>query len=150
MKHVSCHCAIRQLETRLSTQVLNTNIHTTILQAGRSRIRFPMRSSPPLTKMSTRNLPEDKGRPARRVDLTAICEPTVQKIWGPRRLTTLWTSTACYRDNFTYHERIDTVTSYSHLSLDSIFSYLNHPIPTFKIRFNITLPFKLMSPKLSL
>jgi hypothetical protein len=29
-----------------------------------------------LTKMSTRNLPGDKGRPARKADkLTAICEP---------------------------------------------------------------------------
>jgi hypothetical protein len=32
----------------------------------------------PLTEMSTRNLPGDKGRPARKADnLTAICEPTV-------------------------------------------------------------------------
>jgi hypothetical protein len=34
--------------------------------------------------------------------LTAICEPIVQKIWEPRRLTTLWASTACYRDGFTF------------------------------------------------
>jgi hypothetical protein len=32
----------------------------------------------PLTEMSTRNLPEGKGRPARKADnLTAICEPIV-------------------------------------------------------------------------
>jgi hypothetical protein len=32
----------------------------------------------PLTEMSTRNLSEGKGRPARGADnLTAICEPTV-------------------------------------------------------------------------
>jgi hypothetical protein len=66
----------------------------TMLQAGRSRVRFPMRSlrffiwphssSPttapgstqPLTKMSTRNLPGDKGRPVRMAEnLTAIFEP---------------------------------------------------------------------------
>jgi hypothetical protein len=32
----------------------------------------------PLTEMSTRNLPEGKGRPARKADnLTSICEPSV-------------------------------------------------------------------------
>jgi hypothetical protein len=35
-----------------------------------------LRSTQPLTEMSTRNLPRDKGRPARKDDnLTAICEP---------------------------------------------------------------------------
>jgi hypothetical protein len=35
-------------------------------------------STQPLTEMSTRNLPEDKGRPASKADnLTAICEPIV-------------------------------------------------------------------------
>jgi hypothetical protein len=34
-------------------------------------------STQPLTEMSTRNLPGGKGRPARGVDLTAICEPIV-------------------------------------------------------------------------
>jgi hypothetical protein len=35
-------------------------------------------STQPLTEMSTRNLSEGKGRPARKADnLTAICEPTV-------------------------------------------------------------------------
>jgi hypothetical protein len=35
-------------------------------------------STQPLTEMSTTNLPEGKGRPARRADnLTAICEPIV-------------------------------------------------------------------------
>jgi hypothetical protein len=32
--------------------------------------------------------------------LTAICEPVVQKMWDPQRLTTLWAFTACYRDSF--------------------------------------------------
>jgi hypothetical protein len=65
-----------------------------MLQAGRSRDRVPMRgdffnlpnpskrtmalgSTRPLTEMSTRNLPGGKGRPARKADLTAICEPMV-------------------------------------------------------------------------
>jgi hypothetical protein len=58
-------------------------------------------SSQPLTEISTRNIPGGKGRPARGADnLTAICEPSVLKMWEPRRLTTLWTFTACYRDSF--------------------------------------------------
>jgi hypothetical protein len=60
-------------------------------------------STRPLTEMSTRNLPGGKGRPARKADkLTAICEPIVYKMWEPRRLTTLWASTACYKDSFTF------------------------------------------------
>jgi hypothetical protein len=56
----------------------------------------------PLREMGTRNLPGGKKRPARRADnLTAICEPTVWKMWEPRRLTNLWASAACYRDIFT-------------------------------------------------
>jgi hypothetical protein len=64
---------------------------------------MPLRSTQPLTEMSTRNLPGGKVRPVRKADkLTAICELTVYKIWVPRRLTTLWASTACYRDSFTF------------------------------------------------
>jgi hypothetical protein len=66
-----------------------------MLQAGRSRVRVPMRwifsnlpnpsirttalgSTQPLTEMSTRNLPGGKGQPARKADnLATICEPTV-------------------------------------------------------------------------
>jgi hypothetical protein len=67
-----------------------------MLQAGRSQVRFPMRSLdfsidlPPfsrtmalgstqlLTQMSTRNLLGGNGRPALKADnLTAICEPIV-------------------------------------------------------------------------
>jgi hypothetical protein len=73
-----------------------------MLQAGRSRVRFPMSSLDfsfdpifsvalwpwdrlsLLTEMSTRNLPGCKGRPVRKADnLTAICEPTVEKMWEP-------------------------------------------------------------------
>jgi hypothetical protein len=66
-----------------------------MLEAGRSRVRFPMRSldfsiepnpssrtialrsTQPLTEMSTRAL-GGEGRPARKADkLTVICEPIV-------------------------------------------------------------------------
>jgi hypothetical protein len=36
-----------------------------------------LESTQPLTEMNTRNLPGGKGRPARKADLTAICEPIV-------------------------------------------------------------------------
>jgi hypothetical protein len=56
----------------------------------------------PLTEMSTTNLSGGKGRPARKAENPiAICEPTVERMWEPRRLTTLWASTACYGDSFT-------------------------------------------------
>jgi hypothetical protein len=55
-------------------------------------------STQPLTEMSTRNLPGGKGRPVRKADiLIAICESIVYKMCEPRRHTTLWPSTACYR-----------------------------------------------------
>jgi hypothetical protein len=48
------------------------------------------RQTQPLTEMSTRNLLGGKRRPVHKADnLIAICEPTVQKMWEPRRLTTL-------------------------------------------------------------
>jgi hypothetical protein len=60
-------------------------------------------STQPLTEMSTRNLPGGKGRPARKADnLTAVCEPIVWIMWDPQGLTTLWASTACYRDSFLF------------------------------------------------
>jgi hypothetical protein len=63
----------------------------TMLQAGRSRVQFPMRSldfsfdliralgsTQFLTEISTRNLPGSKGRPAPKADnLTALCDPIV-------------------------------------------------------------------------
>jgi hypothetical protein len=57
-----------------------------MLQAGRLRVRIPLRSlalgsTQPLTEMSTRNLPEGKGRPARKANNpSAICEPIVKKM----------------------------------------------------------------------
>jgi hypothetical protein len=58
-------------------------------------------STQPLTEMSTRNLPGDKGLPARRADNhTAICYPIVWKMWLLRCLTTLWASMARYTGSF--------------------------------------------------
>jgi hypothetical protein len=62
-----------------------------------------VQSTQHLTEMNNKNPPEGKGRPARKADnLTAICEPVVGEMWEPRRLRTLWASTACYRDSFNF------------------------------------------------
>jgi hypothetical protein len=61
-----------------------------------------LRTTQPLTEITISNIYGGKARPARKADnLTAICEPTVNKMLDPRRLTTLGVSTACYRDSFT-------------------------------------------------
>jgi hypothetical protein len=91
-----------------------------MMQARRSQDLVPMRwifylpipssrtmslgSTQPLTETSTRTLPGSKGRPARKAwqtyrHLWADC---LDKMWEPRRLTTLWAFTACYRDSFTF------------------------------------------------
>jgi hypothetical protein len=60
-------------------------------------------SSQTLTEMSIRYFPRGKERPARRADkFNAICEPIDQKMWESQRLTTLWASTACYTDSFSF------------------------------------------------
>jgi hypothetical protein len=57
-------------------------------------------STQPLAETSTRNLPGGKERQVCKSDnLTAICEPISYKTWEPRRLTTLFASTACYKDS---------------------------------------------------
>jgi hypothetical protein len=58
-------------------------------------------STQPLTEMSTRNISEGTGRPARKADITTICDLIVYKMWEPRRLTTIWASAVCYMDSFT-------------------------------------------------
>jgi hypothetical protein len=61
-------------------------------------------STQPLTDMSTRNLPGDKGWQVHKADnLTTICEP--------QRVTTLWASTACYRDSYINIIRRRTTTN---------------------------------------
>jgi hypothetical protein len=102
----------------------------TTLQAGRSRDRIPdevgffslpnsssrtmaLGSTQLLTEMSTRNIHGGKGRPARKADnFTAICEPTVYKMWEPQHLTALWVSTARYRDTFTFYSSEVTSTHF--------------------------------------
>jgi hypothetical protein len=60
-------------------------------------------STQPLTKMSTRNLTGSYGRSAHKAgNLTAICGPTVQERWTPRRLRNVWATTAWYGDSFTF------------------------------------------------
>jgi hypothetical protein len=65
-------------------------------------------STQSLTEMSTRNLPGGGGggglgRPVRKGNnLITFSEPIVWKMWEARRLTTLWVSTACYRDSLTF------------------------------------------------
>jgi hypothetical protein len=57
----------------------------------------------PLTEMSTRNILGGKGRPARKAaNLIAICEPIARENVGASATRTLWVSTACYRDSFTF------------------------------------------------
>jgi hypothetical protein len=51
--------------------------------------------------MSTRYFPGGKGRPTRKADNLAAISELYKKMWEPRRLITLWASTACYRDSFT-------------------------------------------------
>jgi hypothetical protein len=74
-------------------------------------------STQPLTETSTRNLPGGKGRLAAHGadNLTAICEPTVYKMWEPRRLKTLWAFTACCRDSFTFQRVSDPLYTLAHL-----------------------------------
>jgi hypothetical protein len=35
-----------------------------------------------------------------KVHILIICELIVWKMWEPQHLTTLWSTTACYRDSF--------------------------------------------------
>jgi hypothetical protein len=52
-------------------------------------------------------------------NLTAICDPIVYKMWEPRHLTTLWASTASYRDSFTFF----TFLTCMYNTLMSIFAF---------------------------
>jgi hypothetical protein len=61
-------------------------------------------SSQPLTEMSTRNVPGGEGRPARKAD-NHLWADYLDKIWEPRRLTTLCAFTTCYRDSFFFTSR---------------------------------------------
>jgi hypothetical protein len=62
-----------------------------------------LRSTQPVTQMSTRKLPGCKGRPMRKADnLTTICKPTAEKMRESQHLTNLWTSMVCYRYSYTF------------------------------------------------
>jgi hypothetical protein len=104
-----------------------------MLQAGRSLVLFPMRlliffqltlSFQPQCGLgvdsdSNRNEYQEsswgggaKGSLAPKTDnLTAICEAIVEKVWEPRRFTTLWDFTASYRDSFSF--KLVTVAAWS-------------------------------------
>jgi hypothetical protein len=59
-----------------------------------------LRSTQPLTEMSTRNLPGSKGRPVRKVDtLTAICEVGCPENVGASTSHNPMASTVCYSDS---------------------------------------------------
>jgi hypothetical protein len=94
----------------------------TLLQAGRSWVRFPIRSfiglvsiylilPAALCSCSLLSLEQNwvpgiflgsKGRPARKADnFAAICEPVLWEMRKPRRLRNQWVSTVCYTDSFT-------------------------------------------------
>jgi hypothetical protein len=73
-------------------------------------------STQPVTEMSTKNILGGKGQPARRADNPAVFyEPIIYEMWEPEHLTTLWASTACYRDTLTFFTKgISTRKSQRH------------------------------------
>jgi hypothetical protein len=63
-----------------------------------------LRSTQPLIEMITRKLPgglKNGGR-VRLTTLPPSMSRLFRKMWKPRCLTTLWASTACYTDSFTF------------------------------------------------
>jgi hypothetical protein len=57
-----------------------------------------------LTELSIKNLPAGKALPACKLTISPpLSKPIVQKMWDPRSLTTLRTSTACYRNSFVFY-----------------------------------------------
>jgi hypothetical protein len=63
-----------------------------------------LESIQPLIEMSTRNLPGGKGRPVRRADVTAICEPIFYEMWEPPRLKNLMGLCGLLQGQFTFME----------------------------------------------
>jgi hypothetical protein len=56
-------------------------------------------STQPLTEMSTMYFPGGKWRPARKDD-NHLFAAFLEKVWQPRRITTLRASMACYKESF--------------------------------------------------
>jgi hypothetical protein len=57
--------------------------------------------------MTARNIPADKGPPARNADnFTAICEPINWEMLQPLPLTTLWAPTDFYGNNFAFNNKV--------------------------------------------
>jgi hypothetical protein len=84
-------------------------------------------STQPVTEMSNSNVPGSKERPARKADnLNANCEPIVYKIWEPRRLTSLWASTA-YCQVIFYYCSVST----PHLNVEATCFSSHHQIKAF-------------------
>jgi hypothetical protein len=119
-----------------------------MLQAGKSRVRFPLMSldfsvdlmlpsalwtwdQPSLLReMSTRNIPGGKWRPARKADNhAAIYEPIIWKMWEPRHLTTLWASTACYRDSLFFLRSWPNVGTAEGTEENIESPYSGYPVP---------------------
>jgi hypothetical protein len=85
----------------------------TLLQAGRPRVRFPMRSLDfsievilPAGKWVPGIFLGVKGGRSLTHNFIAICESIVKKMWEPRRLTILRASTTCYKHSFTFYVHI--------------------------------------------
>jgi hypothetical protein len=81
------HSANRLVATRASLQLYRAAVSRKValsipneiigffIWPNPSNRTVALRSTQPLTEMSTRNLPGGTGRPASKADLTAICEP---------------------------------------------------------------------------
>jgi hypothetical protein len=104
MHHIFCDTSIqphsRELDTRPAVFHRLRN-HTSDITGGFQLMwSFQPHCGPGIDSASNRNEYQESSWGVKRV--AAICEPILQKIWEPRRLTTLWASSACYRDNFTF------------------------------------------------
>jgi hypothetical protein len=79
-----------------------------------------------LPRTSTKKSCWGKGRQAHKSDnLTAVCDATVCKMWEPRRLTTLWASTVCYKDSSYFTA---TFVVHPHLVIMGIIHSLSWPM----------------------